>query len=168
MPAWSRTLPPAKKKRSSLSPFFLCRGRVRLSLNFIRLLRKPLNGSKQSDEFQARYGYPYFNNSQPHFFSQKPWGRGWIIPYLLLRLTQNLPILLLLLPYRPISKWQLLMGKWAISVWWAPSNFNYSSNNSRGDYFFFSHQKGAIISNIAHWKSCPKYFVLLKKNNHIK
>ena len=22
------------------------------------------------------YGYPYLNKSQPHFFSQKPWGRG--------------------------------------------------------------------------------------------
>ena len=30
-----------------------------------------------------------------------------------------------------------------------------SSNNSRGRLFFFSHQKGVIISNIAQWKSCP-------------
>ena len=38
---------------------------------------------------------------------------------------------------------------------------------ARGDYSFFSHRKGAImrgkaiISNIAHLKSCPQYFVLL-------
>ena len=42
-----------------------------------------------------------------------------------------------------------------------------SSNNSWGQLFLFSHQKGtiilgkAIISNISHWKSCCKYFVLL-------
>ena len=33
------------------------------------------------------------------------------------------------------------------------------------DYFFPSKRsrlfEGAIISNIAHWRSCPKYFVLL-------
>jgi len=35
-----------------------------------------------------------------------------------------------------------------------------------GDYYFLSTKRsqlfeGAIISNIAHWRSCPKYFVLL-------
>ena len=33
------------------------------------------------------------------------------------------------------------------------------------DYFFATKRgrlfEGAIISNIAHWRSCPKYFVLL-------
>ena len=53
--------------------------------------------------------------------------------------------------------------------------YRISSNNSWGQLFLFSHNKGAIIrgkaiirgrrlhqciSNIAHWKSCPKYFVL--------
>ena len=44
--------------------------------------------------------------------------------------------------------------------------YGISSNNSRGRLFLFSHKKEAIIrgkaiiSNIAHWKSCPKYFVL--------
>ena len=53
--------------------------------------------------------------------------------------------------------------------------YRVSSNNSWGQLFLFSHKKGAIIrgkaiiwarqlcqciSNIAHWKSCPKYFVL--------
>ena len=36
-----------------------------------------------------------------------------------------------------------------------------------GDYFFFRIKRGdysreVVISNIAHWKSCLKYFVLLK------
>ena len=57
----------------------------------------------------------------------------------------------------------------------AISRYRVSSNNSWGRLFLFSHKKGAIIwgkaiiwgrwlcqciSNIAHWKSCPKYFVL--------
>ena len=55
-----------------------------------------------------------------------------------------------------------------------------SSNNDgscRGRLFLFSHIKGVIvrrkviISNIAYWKSCPKYFVYntpKSKNNHIE
>ena len=59
-----------------------------------------------------------------------------------------------------------------------------SSNNSRGRLFPFIAQKGgdysregdylreAIISNIAHWKSCPKCICFImplnKKNLHIK
>ena len=52
-------------------------------------------------------------------------------------------------------------------------NYRFSSNISRGNYFFFRKKRGrdyssregdysmeAIISNIAHWKSYPKYFVL--------
>ena len=53
--------------------------------------------------------------------------------------------------------------------------YRVSSNNSWGRLFLFSHKKGTIIrgkaiiwgrrlcqciSNIVHWKSCPKYFVL--------
>ena len=45
--------------------------------------------------------------------------------------------------------------------------YRISSNNSQGDNYFLSHQKGtddylreATILNIAPWKSCPKYFVL--------
>ena len=47
-------------------------------------------------------------------------------------------------------------------------HYRISSNNSRGRLFLFSQQERAIIRtskaiiwNIAHWKSCPKYFVLL-------
>ena len=52
------------------------------------------------------------------------------------------------------------------------SGYRISSNNGGGgrggegdDYFFFAQKGGdysseSIISNIAHWKSCPKYFVL--------
>ena len=51
--------------------------------------------------------------------------------------------------------------------------YRISSKNSRGQLLFFFTQKGGdysregeylrgvIISNIAHWKLCPKYFVLL-------
>ena len=58
--------------------------------------------------------------------------------------------------------------------------YRISSNNSSARLFLFSHKKGAsirrkaIISNIAHWKSCLKHqnilfiFSLNKKNNHIK
>ena len=45
-----------------------------------------------------------------------------------------------------------------------------SSNNSRGRLLFFSHKKGviirgnAVISNIAHWKSCPFYCFIFPLN----
>ena len=71
-------------------------------------------------------------------------------------------------------------------------NYRISSNNSRGQepqwllsgaiISFFAHKGGdysregdylreAIISNVAYWKSSPKYFVyyaIKSKNNHIK
>ena len=58
----------------------------------------------------------------------------------------------------------------------APTLYTELSNNnidtvfpriiSDGDDYFFPTKKsrlfeGAIILNIAHWRSCPKYFVLL-------
>ena len=60
--------------------------------------------------------------------------------------------------------------------------YRISSNNSQGDYFFFhikrerlfkggDYSREVIISNTAHCKSCPKYFVLLflkSKHYYIK
>ena len=42
---------------------------------------------------------------------------------------------------------------------------------ARGDYYYFSHNKGTIISNTAHRKSCPKYFVyypIKSRNDHFQ
>ena len=69
-------------------------------------------------------------------------------------------------------------GIWRDSVFVTHScgllKYRISSNNSRGDYFYFRtkkrgnyskagnyYQMEAIISNIPHRRTCPKYFVLL-------
>ena len=42
---------------------------------------------------------------------------------------------------------------------------------ARGDYYYYSHNKGTIISNNAHRKSCPKYFVyypIKSRNDHFQ
>ena len=61
----------------------------------------------------------------------------------------------------------------ALSIFFFGSNYNtvFPRIIASGDYLFFAQKRGdylreggylreAIISNIAHWKSCPNYFVL--------